>query len=167
MAMSDHFLDEFDREAATTRRMFERVPDAKFDWKPHEKSMTLLQLTQHMAEMPGWMRSVGGADELDMAEFGDQPRPTIETTDDLLRVFDENAEVFREEMRKVSDEDMMGNWTLRTGDEVHFEAHRVGVIRGFIMSHLIHHRGQLAVYLRLLDVPLPSIYGPSADEDSF
>lgn len=167
MAMSDAFLDEFDYEAATTRRLFERVPDDHFDWKPHEKSFTLHQLTQHMAEMPGWMRAVGGQDELDLADAGDQPRPTIETTEDLLRVFDENVAVFRQEMQKLSDDDMMKPWRLRTGEKVHFEVPRVGAIRTFVLSHLIHHRGQLAVYLRLLDVPIPSIYGPSADDNVF
>lgn len=167
MSMSKAFLGEFDHEAGTTRRLLERVPDDKLDWAPHEKSMSLLELTRHMAEMPGWMRAVGGQDELDMEGFGDRPRPAIETTEDLLRVFDENVAIFRQEMEKLSDEDMMEPWRLRTGDRVHFEVPRVGAIRTFVMSHLIHHRGQLSVYLRILDVPLPSIYGPSADEDVF
>lgn len=167
MAMSDAFLGEFEHEAATTRRLLERVPDEKFDWKPHDKSMTLLELTQHMAEMPGWMRAVGPQEELDLESAGDQPRPTVETTEDLLRVFDDNVAIFREEVAKLSNDDMKTPWRLRTGETVHFEVPRAGAIRTFILSHLIHHRGQLAVYLRLLDVPLPSIYGPSADDDVF
>lgn len=166
MPMIDAVLAEFDHESATTRRLLERVPEEKFDWRPHEKSMSLLELTRHIAEMPGWMAAVGGKDELDMAAGGLE-RSEVGSRDELLAVFDRSVATFREGASALDDEALEKPWRLRTGDEIHFEIPRGAAIRTFIMSHLIHHRGQLSVYLRLLGVALPSIYGPSADEQGF
>ena len=166
MSMMQAVLAEFEHEAATTRRLLERVPDDKFDWKPHEKSMSLLQLTTHLADMPGWLAVVGPKDELDMATPMDRPEPPT-TTEELLSRYDANVETFKTVGAQVPDDSLGDPWTLRTGDEVHFQIPRAASIRTFILNHFIHHRGQLSVYLRLLDVPLPSIYGPSADEEGF
>lgn len=166
MAIMDSILGEFDHEAATTRRLLERVPADKFDWKPHEKSFSLLQLTTHLADMPGWMAVVGPKDELDLGEPADRPDPP-KTTEELLARYDANVETFKKVGAQVPDEALMEPWRLRTGNKVHFEIPRVASIRTFIVNHFIHHRGQLSVYLRLLDVPIPSIYGPSADENVF
>jgi len=166
MAIMDSILGEFDHEAATTRRLLERVPADKFDWKPHEKSFTLLQLTTHIADMPGWMGVVGPEDELDLATPMDRPAPPT-STEELLARYDANVETFRKVGAQVPDDTLMQPWRLRSGDTVHFEIPRIASIRTFILNHFIHHRGQLSVYLRLLDVPLPSIYGPTADDNSF
>lgn len=166
MPMIDAVLAEFDHEAATTRRLLERVPEDKWDWKPHEKSFTLKQLTQHMAEMPGWMGPTVQQDDLDLG--GDQPpRAEIRTREDLLALYDQNVATFREIAPQATDEAMKKPWRLRNGEKVFFEVPRAAAIRTFILNHFIHHRGQLSVYLRLLDVPIPSIYGPSADENVF
>ena len=166
MPMIDAVLAEFDHEAATTRRLLERVPDDKFDWKPHQKSMTLHQLTTHLADMPSWMATVGPQEELDLSTPMDRPEPP-RTTEELLSRYDQNVETFKKFAREVADEAMFQPWRLRTGDKVHFEIPRAAAIRTFILNHFVHHRGQLSVYLRLLNVPLPSIYGPSADENVF
>lgn len=166
MPMIDAILAEFDYEAATTRRLLERVPEDKWDWKPHEKSFTLKQLTQHMAEMPGWMTAVAGQDDLDLG--GEQPpRAEIRTRDELLALYDQNVAAFREAAPQATDDSMRKPWRLRNGEKVFFEVPRAGAIRTFILNHFIHHRGQLSVYLRLLDVAIPSIYGPSADDNVF
>lgn len=166
MPIIDHLLNEFTHEAAVTRRVLERLPAEKFDWKPHEKSFTVKELAQHVAEMPGWLPITIETDELDLS--GPQPeRATIETSEDLLALFDQKVEEFQQAARGVSDETLMSPWRLKNGDEVMFEATKGQTVRGFILNHWVHHRGQLSVYLRLLDVPVPSIYGPSADEDKF
>lgn len=166
MSIMQAILGEFEHEAATTRRLLERVPADKFDWKPHEKSFSLLQLTTHLADMPGWMAVVGPKDELDLSTPMERPDPP-KTTDELLARYDKNVETFKTIGAEVPDDSLMDPWRLRTGDKVHFEIPRVASIRSFILNHFIHHRGQLSVYLRLLDVPLPSIYGPTADENVF
>lgn len=166
MPMIDAVLAEFQHEAATTRRLLERVPEQKFDWKPHEKSMTLGQLTHHIAEMPGWMAVVGHQDELDMAQEQERPEPPTSTSQ-LLELYDQSVETFRQKAAGLSDGEMMKPWKLRSGEEIHFEIPRAAAVRTFILNHLVHHRGQLSVYLRLLEVPLPSIYGPTADDRSF
>lgn len=158
--------EEFKREAATTRKLLERVPADKFGWKPHEKSMTLLELARHIGDIPSWMRVSIHQDELDMGGMDWTPAE-VESTEDLLAHFDKNVEDCLDACRDVENEVFQEHWRLRTGDDVHFEGQKGGVVRGFVMSHMVHHRGQLSVYLRLLDVPLPSIYGPTADEPSF
>lgn len=157
---------EFDHEAKTTRRMLERVPEDKWDWKPHEKSMTMKQLTTHIAEMPGWLPMMLQTKELDMGAGNSFEPAKVNNRKELVALFDANAAKMREALAGATDEVMKENWALRNGKDVIFSLPKAGVVRTMILNHLIHHRGQLSVYLRLNDVPVPSIYGPSADEQS-
>lgn len=166
MSIASALLPEFDHEMATTRRVLERVPAAKFGWKAHEKSYFLGQIALHLSNIPHWFPIMVSAPELD---FGAMPRPKYEppaSLEAVLAVFDKNVADARATLAGASDEVMLGTWTGRTGDKIHFAAPRVAMFRSFVMSHMIHHRGQLSVYLRLLDVPVPQIYGPSADESN-
>jgi uncharacterized damage-inducible protein DinB len=162
MSISDSLLPEFDMEMANTRRALERVPMDKADWKPHPKSMALGRLAIHLAELPGWAHVTVNTDELNFAD-GYNPAKA-ETTEELLALFDKNVAQAREALAGASDETWHKPWTLRNGDHKIFTMPKIAVHRGFTMNHVIHHRGQLTVYLRLNDVPVPSIYGPSADE---
>ena len=169
MPISQMILPEFDHEMANTRKTLERVPDNKFAWKPHEKSMTLGQLSTHLSNIPSWTKNTFEADELDLAPEG-QPAPRIEeakSTAELLETFDKHVASARAALESAADESWLSKWSLRMGDKTIFTLPRTAVMRGFIMNHMIHHRAQLGVYLRLLDVPVPSIYGPSADEGGF
>ena len=167
MPMIDAFLAEYDHEAATTRRVLERMPEDKVDWRPHERSMTLGRLCGHIAEMPVWGRVVLGEDGFDVATSGERGYESFvaHDRDSLLERFDGAVAALREAARGYPDERMRDSWTLANGGQVVFSSPRGAALRGFVFSHLIHHRGQLSVYLRLLDVPVPSIYGPSADEE--
>lgn len=166
MPIIDAFLAELDHEAATTRRLLERVPEEKMGWKPHEKSMTLSRLAGHVAELPGWARTILGDDEFDVVRSTDrgyranQP----ETTAELLRVHDDNVAGFRAAAEGVSDEHLRGHWRMVKEGKVLLDLSRIVALRSFVISHMVHHRGQLSVYLRLLEVPLPQIYGPTADD---
>ena len=157
------FLAELDNEAKVARTCLERVPADKFDWKPHEKSMTFGRLATHVAEMFGWTKETLTQDVLDFAE-GDYKPYEPETTEALLAFFDEKIATAKEVLAKTSDETFMTDWTMRNGEQVYFTMPKVAVMRSFVMNHIVHHRGQLSVYLRLNDIPVPSIYGPSADE---
>lgn len=162
MPMMQAILGEFNHEAAITRKMLERVPEDRFDWQPHDKSFTLIRLAGHTARIPEWAGLVVGQDELDLG--GDFTPPEAPTTrDDLLDLFERSAEVFKEALRDCTDEHLQGSWKLRRSDDVLFDLPRFAALRGFVLNHMIHHRGQLSVYLRLLDVPLPQVYGPTAD----
>ncbi|MBI1318727.1 MAG: damage-inducible protein DinB [Candidatus Hydrogenedens sp.] len=162
MAMIDGILMEFDMESATTRRVLERVPDDRWSYQPHAKSMTLQALASHIADNPAWVGKTLNQDQWVMGPY--EPY-TAQSQDDLLSTFDANVATAREIMAGTSDDTLLTNWQLvDPAGKVMFEAPKIGVLRGFILSHTIHHRGQLSVYLRLLDVPVPSIYGPSADE---
>lgn len=161
MPIAQTMLPEFDNEMATTRRLLERVPEKDAAWAPHTKSMTLGQLAQHLAQLPGYGRIALAGSELDLAGFDETP--AFESTAAALRTFDENVRATREAVENASDEQLREPWTLRNGDQVILTMPRVAALRVLLMNHLIHHRGQLSVYLRLRDVPLPSIYGPSAD----
>jgi len=163
MSFSDSMLAEFDLEMATTRRVLERVPSDKGQWKPHEKSFALGHLAQLVAWMPGWLTNALTQTELDLAGAGGY---SFEKTDTLLEVFDRNVAEARAAMQTATEEQLQVPWTLKRGDMVLWNAPRSVVVRQHI-NHLVHHRGQLTVYLRLLDIPVPSIYGPSADERSF
>jgi len=169
MSISQTILPEFDHEMANTRKTLERVPDDKFAWKPHEKSMTLGGLATHLANIPSWTARTFDRDELDIAPPGEGPYRLEEakSTAELLEAFDQNIASARAALEAATDENWQGKWSLlMTGKKI-FTLPRTAVMRGFVMSHLIHHRAQLGVYLRLLDVPVPSIYGPSADEGGF
>jgi uncharacterized damage-inducible protein DinB len=165
MPLSQALLPEFDHEMATTRRVLERVPEGKSDWKPHDKSMTLGQLATHVATIPHWGESICGQDSFDVTSA--PPTPEVKSRQQLLAVFDQAAAAARKAISGASDEQLMKPWSLKAGDQTIFSMPRIAVLRSFIMNHGIHHRGQLSVYLRLNDVPVPSIYGPSADEQSF
>lgn len=154
---------ELEQEAISTRKMLERVPADKLSWKPHEKSMSLMQLAVHVSEIPSWTGPSMNAPELDFAKFDYSP-PTVTSADELVAMFDKNVAEALEVLRSAEDATFGESWTMRNGETVYFTMPKAAVMRGFVMSHFIHHRGQLSVYLRLLDVPVPSIYGPSADE---
>jgi len=160
MSIRDSLLPEFEQEMATTRRLLERVPSDKGTWKPHPKSFALGHLAQLVAWMPGWVGNTVRHTELNLSSA---PRYSFETTETLLAMFDTNVREARQALTAADDAQFQVPWSLKHGDRVLFTAPRGTVVRTHI-SHLIHHRGQLTVYLRLLDVPLPSIYGPTADE---
>jgi len=160
MSISESFVPEFDQEMATTRRLLERVPSDKGTWKPHAKSFSLGHLTQLVARMPGWITGMMRTAELDLSGA---PGYSYEKTEALLGEFDRNVKEARAAMVAAKDSDFMVPWSLKQGERVFMTLPRVAVVRQTI-NHLIHHRGQLSVYLRLVDVPLPSIYGPTADE---
>ena len=166
---SEMILPEFDNEMANTRKTLERVPEGKFDWKPHEKSMALGGLATHLANIPTWTTFTFNQSEFDIAPPGQEPprMKEAESTSDLLATFDQNVAAARATLSGASDDLWKGGWSLLHGGQTLFTMPRTAVMRNFVMNHLIHHRAQLGVYLRLLDVPVPSIYGPSADENPF
>ena len=153
-------LKEFDQEMASTRRLLERVPSEKGAWKPHEKSFSLEHLAQLVAWIPGWIATSLRQPHIDLAQAGGY---SSETTEALLRLFDQNTQEARKALTEVTGPELNAEWSLKRGEQVLFSAPRGEVVRQHL-SHLIHHRGQLTVYLRLLNVPLPQIYGPTADE---
>jgi len=157
------YLAELEHEAKVAREVLSRVPADKFDWKPHEKSMTFGRLASHVAEMIGWTGPTLQQPELDFAQMDYKPFEP-KTTDDLLEFFDKNLAEAADVLKNTSDEQFMENWTMRNGETVYFTMPKVAVMRSFVMNHIVHHRGQLSVYLRLNDIAVPSMYGPSADE---
>jgi uncharacterized damage-inducible protein DinB len=163
MSHSDSIVREFSLESANTRKLLERVPDDKLSWKPHTKSMTLSRLATHVSELPSWGDVIVNNDFFDMAAVEFKP-VELETRSALLELFDKNVDVFKNALKGKSDDELRKTWQLKAGDKVLIELPRLAAIRSFILSHAIHHRGQLTVYLRLNDVPLPAIYGPSADD---
>ncbi|HLK34875.1 MAG TPA: DinB family protein [Terriglobales bacterium] len=169
MAISAALLPEFDQEMANTRKTLERVPDSKFSWKPHEKSSAMGALAGHLANIPGWLAFTIKEDSLDLAPGGKQmePPPTPKTNKELLAEFDKNVKDGRAVLAAASDGELMKPWSLLNNGKVTMTLPKVAVIRGFVMNHLIHHRAQLGVYLRLNNLPVPAIYGPSADEGGF
>ena len=160
MSIGEGLLPEFDQEMATTRRLLERVPGEKAEWKPHPKSFALGHLAQLVSWMPSWIANTLRQTELNL---GTAPGYSFEPTATLLSGFDQNVREAREALAASKDPDYAVLWSLKAGDRVLFTAPRGSVVRTHI-SHLSHHRGQLTVYLRLLEVPIPSIYGPTADE---
>jgi uncharacterized damage-inducible protein DinB len=160
MSIAEGLLPEFDQEMATTRKLLERVPSDKGPWKPHPKSFPLGHLAQLVATMPGWLTQTLRDTEVNLATSSGY---SFETTETLLGEFDRHVREAREALTSAKDADFTVPWSLKNGDRVLFTAPRGVVVRSH-MNHLIHHRGQLSVYLRLNDVPLPSIYGPTADE---
>jgi uncharacterized damage-inducible protein DinB len=164
MAMIDALLAELSHEASNSRKMLERVPEEHLAWKPHDKSMTLSRLTGHIAEIPGWGAVILGEDDFDMAAVSDFTPAQPESQQELLEVFDKNIDGFQKAAEGRTDEEMMAPWRLKNGETVLVELPRVAAVRGFVLSHITHHRGQLSVYMRLLDAPVPATYGPSADD---
>jgi uncharacterized damage-inducible protein DinB len=165
MALVDALLPEFDHEMTVTRKLLERVPEDRLDFKPHEKSFSLGQLAQHVATVPMWGAMTINQSELDLG--GAQQLPPVANRAGLLALFDGNVAGTRAALVGKSDAELMAPWTLKVGGKTIFSMPKASVWRSFVMSHLIHHRGQLSVYLRMQDVKLPSMYGPSADENPF
>lgn len=168
MALRDALLPEFEHEMSTTRKTLERVPEDKVDWKPHNSSMPMGRLAGHIAEMAGFVSATFSGDSLDFAPPGGQPmQPTVmKSRQQLLDIFDKNVAGARAAIAKANDEELQKTWTLLNGGKTFFAMPRIQVLRSMILNHIIHHRGQLSVYLRMNQVPVPSIYGPSGDEGS-
>ena len=164
MALKDSFIAELKHESSMTRKILEKVPFDKKEWKPHEKSMTLGRLATHIAENTRWVADIINIDDFDFTKnFNFKPN-IASSTEELLGIFQTHLDKAIEELSKTTDEDFAKTWTVRRGEQVMFNTPKKVAIRGFALNHMIHHRGQLSVYLRLLDVPVPGMYGPSADE---
>ena len=163
MSIAQGFLAELSHEAGVTRGKIERVPDDKLDYKPHEKSMTMRALIGHIAEAPQWGAAMVSQDEFDMNpdEYTPASPASVKET---LELFDNSIAAVREVLEGTSDERMMATWKMSVRGKPVMEMPRAAVLRSFVMNHMIHHRAQLGVYMRLNDIPLPAIYGPSADE---
>jgi uncharacterized damage-inducible protein DinB len=169
MKITELFLDELKREAEGSRRALERVPEGKNDWKPHDKSMPLGSLAYLVASMPSWIAMAINQDELDLNPPGAPPRtpPVWKTRRELLDALDANVAQAREALAKTSDDHLMTTWKLLVAKQIVSEDPRYVVIRDAVFNHAAHHRGQLTVYLRLLNATVPAIYGPSADDNRF
>ncbi len=163
MSINDSLIAELQHEAATTRKCLERIPEDKYDWKPHEKSFTMIKLAAHVAEMTNWVKETIEKPELDFAKIDYQPFEPKNTAE-LVEFFDRQTAEAIECLKDIPDERFMENWKLRNGEEIYFDMPRIQVLRGMVFNHIVHHRGQLSVYLRLNDIPVPALYGPSADE---
>lgn len=168
MTLSEGLLPEFDQEMANTRKSLERVPEDKLGWKPHEKSGTMAWLAGHVANLPSWAIFAIKQDSLDLAPQGApvQAAPAAKSRKELLATFDKNAAEARAAIAGASDAHLRKTWTLLKTGKPLLAMPRTAVLRTFVMNHLIHHRAQLGVYLRLNNVPVPALYGPSADEGS-
>jgi uncharacterized damage-inducible protein DinB len=166
MKISETVLPEFDQEMASTRKVLERVPAAKFSWKPHPKSSEFGALAAHIANMPDWAGLTMQSDSFDYAPPGAPPyqTPKYTSTEDLLAAFDKSVAQGRSAIAAADDSKFLAPWTLMAGGQTIMTMPRIAVIRTFVMNHTIHHRAQLGVYLRLNDIPVPGLYGPSADE---
>jgi uncharacterized damage-inducible protein DinB len=164
MTIAESLLPEFDREMGLTRRVLERVPDGQFGWKPHDKSMTLGRLAEHLTEMPMWLAVTIKESGIDAAGTRPPDYRSPDTRTAVLTAFDRNVADARAALTGRTDAELMAPWTLKNHGKEVFTMPKVAVIRGFVLNHMIHHRGQMSVYLRLQNVPVPSVYGPSADE---
>ena len=164
MSIAKSILPEFNHEMANTRKLLERVPEEQGAWKPHPKSYSLGELAMHIANIPTWVVVTLKQDSLEFDAANRGPKPAFETRRTLLERFDDNVFAAVSAIADADDDEMRKPWTLKNGDKVMFSLPKVAVLRSFIVNHLIHHRGQLTVYLRLKNVPLPAIYGNSADE---
>jgi len=156
-------MAEFEQEAKTTRKLLERLPDGKADWKPHPRSMSLGRLAAHLAEIPGFFGAILEGEELAIEGHARTPRVAAGSAE-ALALFDASAAAFAAKLAKLPDAALADTWRFRWAGRVVLERPRVEALRAMVFSHAIHHRGQLSVYLRLLDVPVPGAYGPSADE---
>lgn len=164
--MAQGLLPELDQEMANTRKTLERLPDDKWGWKPHEKSSTMGWMAGHLANLPGWGQVTIQTDKLDVNPIGGAAMklPVPADREETLALFDKNAAGFRKELEGVSDAVMMQPWSLEAAGKTILTMPKIAILRGLVMNHIIHHRGQLTVYLRLNDIPVPALYGPSADE---
>lgn len=158
-------LKEMSQEAETTRKMLSRVPDGKYDWKPHEKSMTIKMLATHIAELPSWVKMAIETSELDFAANPYDP-VNVTNNDDLMAYFEKSYAEGREALENTDEEELEKSWVMRNGEEVYMKTSKAEVIR-MTFSQIVHHRAQMGVFLRLLNIPIPGSYGPSADEMNF
>ena len=163
MSIAENYLAELKQEAVATRKILKSVPLEKGDWKPHAKNFSLLRLAAHVAEIPGYLTMTISTDELDFAK-SNYKSPVPASSEELLAIFEKNLKEAEEALISCSDKDMQKNWTMRNGDTIFFSSPKVLVARSFCLNHLVHHRAQLGLYLRLLDIPVPGTYGPSADD---
>jgi uncharacterized damage-inducible protein DinB len=166
MSITDSLLPEYDHEMGTTRRLLARVPEAEFGWKPHDKSMTLGELAGHLSNLTNWANIIMADTTVEIAAVAKEQRKATAPASRvaLLATFDAQVAVARATLASKTDAEFTVPWTLKSGGQELFTMPRISAIRSFVMNHTIHHRGQLSVYLRLKDVPLPAIYGPTADE---
>jgi uncharacterized damage-inducible protein DinB len=166
MRLSESLLSELNEESKGTRRILERVPEDRLDWRPHPKSMTLGELATHLANVASWTSLAMRQESFDMEPPGETPprQEALRSRQAILALFDRNLAAARDALSAASDEDLPRPWTLLKGGQALFTMPRLAVVRTFILNHSIHHRAQLGVYLRLLDAPVPGLYGPSADE---
>ncbi len=162
MSFMDALLPEFDHEMATTRKLLERVPEEQLGWKPHDKSMSLGRLATHLAEIPQWARHIICEDEIDLG--GEYTPREEKSAVDIVALFDRSIAECRGQMAAKSDAELMAPWTFKVNGKALFTMPRVAFMRSMLFNHMVHHRGQLSVYLRLKNVPLPPMYGPTADE---
>ena len=166
MSARDGLLGELEHEAANTRRALERVPSDRLGWRPHEKSFTLGELASHIARILSWLPTTVRETSFDLASpEGQAPFEVPESTDGILELFDEHLAAARSALGELDDAALGETWTLRSGDDAIFSMPRGAVLRAMIFNHLIHHRGQLTVYLRMVGAKVPALYGPSADEE--
>jgi len=163
MSIAQKLLAELNYEASNTRKVLERLPDEHFDWKPHVKSYSLGQLATHIANLPSWLTIALSTDEFDLAAGG-FARTDDKTFKDVMNRFESKIKAATEALEIASDEKLKSTWILKKGGVKILELPRVGVIRSMVMNHTIHHRGEMIVYMRLLNLKVPGLYGPSADE---
>ena len=166
MTYAETILPEFDQEMANTRKVLERIPDDRLDWQPHPKSHTIGWNANHVADLPNWLVETLTKPSLDIAPVGGEPYkfPKASSRQEILDVFDRNVAAARKAITQVTDEDASSMWTLAQGGKPIFTMPRSAVVRGMVLNHLIHHRAHLCVYLRLNNLPVPGMYGPSGDE---
>ena len=164
--LASALIAEMELEGAVARKCLERVPAEKFDWKPHEKSMTMGGLATHLAEIPMWAEMTITRDEIDVAPPGGPAyeTPKLKSAGEVLAMFDKHLAAARTALKDMKDEDLMKPWTLKSGGKALLTMPKAAVLRGFVLNHNVHHRAQMGVYLRLNDIAVPAIYGPSADE---
>ena len=167
MSIAASILPEFDHELASTRKVLERVPNDKLDWKAHEKSNTIGWNANHLAEIPGWVEGTLTQEAWDINPTDGEPYqpPKFESIDEILAEFDSNVAAARKRIEATPDEVFAQSWSLLSGGNALITMPKIGVIRTWVLNHTIHHRGHLCVYLRLNDIPVPGMYGPSADDD--
>lgn len=166
MGLADALIQEIDREGATTRRVLERVPSDKLSWKPHPRSMSLGELAQHVAMTPGSTAGWALKDVFDFGATGERPAPATSTAD-IVAAHDQSVTKAKDVARQLGDAGLTSDWEAKMNGAVVLKMPKIGLYRTIVLNHWYHHRGQLSVYLRLLNVPVPSIYGPSADENPF
>jgi uncharacterized damage-inducible protein DinB len=166
MTYAETILPEFDGEMANTRKVLERIPDDRLDWQPHPRSHTIGWNANHVADLPNWLAVTLTEPSLDIAPVGGEPYklPTLTSRKEILDLFDRNVAAARKAIAEIKDEDVGSMWSLLRGGQPIFSMPRSAVVRGMVLNHLIHHRAHLCVYLRLNDIPVPGMYGPSGDE---